>query len=64
MLKQKQKLEERVFYLIRQRQRTRKMLRKQKIINDSQETVLDCEECVLKRLRDYFRELMNVENHR
>ena len=34
-----------------------------KIMNDSQETVLANEECVLKPWRDYFKELMNGENH-
>ena len=53
-----------VYRLARQRQRAGEDIAQVKIMKDCQGNVLADEECVLERWRDYFCELMNVENPR
>ena len=53
-----------VYRLARQRHRAGEDIAQVKLMKDCQGNVLADEECVLERWRDYFSELMNVENPR
>ena len=51
-----------VYRIAKQRDRATKDVQKIRMVKDAAGTVLINEEGVLKRWRDYFEELMNVEN--
>ena len=56
--------EKELYRVARQRDRSGKDLQHVRVIKDADGSLLTSEECVLRRWKGYFEELMNVENER